>query len=154
MTDNHADQADTTDSDTNPYPDQDFGPVRTIGEEQRAFLKKKGAVEILALLADGPKRFSEIDDSLVISHGTVSSRLTEGARLGLLSEEIHYPDEGGKIKLYELTSTGRTFAEIATDHDIDETTERRKKAKERHEAVLSEFQEEIEERISENDESE
>jgi hypothetical protein len=73
--------------------------------------------------------------------------------LGLLTEEIHYPDEGGKIKLYELTSPGRTYATIAINHEIDQTTEQRKDAKERHEAALAEFQEEIEERFFESDSS-
>jgi len=66
----------------------------------RDFFEKKGAVEILAQLADGPKRFGEIDDALVVSHGTISTRLTEGAKLGLWREFITYPDDGGKIKLY------------------------------------------------------
>lgn len=145
MADNQTDEEGSTNSETSTYGDQDFGPVRALAEEELAYLQKKGAVEILAQLADGPKRFSEINDALVISHGTVATRLTEGAKIDLLNEEIHYPDEGGKQKLYELTPTRRMLADWATDHNIDETTEQRKKAKERHETALSEFQNEVEE---------
>ncbi|WP_245180768.1 hypothetical protein [Haloarcula amylovorans] len=80
-------------------------------DEIKEFFEKKGAVEILAQLSDGPKRFSEIDTAVVASHGTVANRLTEGAKLGLWKEYFHYPDDGGKTKLYELTPAAASLAE-------------------------------------------
>lgn len=109
----------------------------------RDFCAKKGAVEILAQLADGPKRFSEIDDALVVSHGTVASRLTEGAKLRLWKEYFQYPDEGGKIKLYQLNPEAKNLVEIAQKENIAETTEQKRQATEQHDKAVSNFRDEI-----------
>lgn len=109
----------------------------------RDFFEKKGAVEILAQLADDPKRFGEIDDALVVSHGTISTRLTEGAKLGLWREFIMYPDDGGKIKLYELEPAAQQFAAIAEDENISQTTEQRREANEQHATAVSNFQDKL-----------
>lgn len=107
------------------------------------FFEKKGAAEILAQLADGPKRFGEIDDALVVSHGTISTRLTKGAKLGIWAEYISYPEDGGKIKLYELESSAKRFAAIAEDANIRQTTEQLREANEKHAAAVSNFQEKV-----------
>jgi DNA-binding HxlR family transcriptional regulator len=108
-------------------------------EELREFLEMKGAVEILAQLADEPKQFSKIDDALVVSHGTIATRLTDGAKLGLWREYMIYPDDGGKIKLYQLTPEARPFAEIAQDENISDTTEQLKQANKQHTDAISNF---------------
>ena len=115
----------------------------------RDFFEKKGAVEILAQLADDPKRFGEIDDALVVSHGTISTRLTEGAKLGLWREFIMYPDDGGKIKLYELEPAAQQFAAIAEDENISQTTEQLREANEQHAAAVSNFQDKLQPEESE-----
>jgi DNA-binding HxlR family transcriptional regulator len=139
------------------YPDQNSKSVDATGDtipdhepeneidhqKVRDFFQKKGAVEILAQLADGPKRFSEIDDALVVSHGTVASRLTEGAKTGLWKEYFQYPDDGGKIKLYQLNPEAEDFADIAQHNNIAETTERKRQATEQHADAVSNFQDEI-----------
>ena len=109
----------------------------------RDFFEKKGAVEILAQLADGPKRFGEIDDALVVSHGTISTRLTEGAKLSFWREFITYLDDGGKIKLYELNPDAQHFAVIAEDENISQTTEQLRQANEQHAAAISNFQDKL-----------
>lgn len=115
-------------------------PDKEIDEEElREFLEMKGAVEILAQLADGPKQFSEINDALVVSHGTIATRLTDGAKLGLWKEYITYPDDGGKIKLYELEAEAQPLAKIAQDENISNTTEQRKQANEQHADAVSNF---------------
>ena len=107
-------------------------------DEINEFFDKKGAVEILAQLSDGPKRFSEIDTAIVASHGTISNRLTEGAKLGLWSEYFRYPDDGGKTKLYELSPAAESLADIAEEENVRETTERLREANQRHtDAVTS-----------------
>lgn len=108
-------------------------------EELKEFLEMKGAVEILAQLADEPKQFSEINDALVVSHGTIATRLTDGAKLGLWKEYMIYPDDSGKVKLYQLTSEARPFAEIAQDEDISNTTEQLKQANKQHADAISNF---------------
>ncbi len=132
------------DVDAGSYTEPDEVPERELNDKKiRDFFEKKGAVEILAQLADEPKRFSEIDDALVVSHGTVASRLTEGAKIGLWKEYFQYPDDGGKIKLYQLNPEAKDLAEIAQKEDIAETTERKRQATEQHEKAVSNFQDEI-----------
>lgn len=119
-------------------------PDKDIDEEElREFLEMKGAVEILAQLADEPKQFSEIDDALVVSHGTIATRLTDGAKLGLWKEYMIYPDDSGKIKLYQLTPEARPFAEIAQDENITNTTEQLKQANKQHADAISNFHDKL-----------
>jgi len=119
-------------------------PENEIDEEElKEFLKMKGAVEILAQLADEPKQFSEINDALVVSHGTIATRLTDGAKLGLWKEYMIYPDDGGKIKLYQLTPEARPFAETAQDENISNTTEQLKQANKQHADAISNFHNEL-----------
>ena len=115
-------------------------PDKEIDEEElKEFLEMKGAVEILAQLADEPKQFSEINDALVVSHGTIATRLTDGAKLGLWKEYMIYPDDSGKVKLYQLTPEARPFAEIAQDENINDTTEQLKQANKQHADAISNF---------------
>lgn len=96
VTDGMSDE-DRTDTNIGSYaePDGNIGADLDTAKV-RDFFEKKGAVEILAQLADGSKRFSEIDEALVVSHGTIATRLTDGAKLGLWREFMTYPDDGGK----------------------------------------------------------
>ena len=112
-------------------------------DEIKEFFEKKGAVEILAQLSDGPKRFSEIDTALVASHGTVASRLTEGAKLRLWKEYFHYPDDGGKTKLYELTPAAESLADITEEKNIRETTQQLRESKQRHTDAVASFRDKI-----------
>jgi hypothetical protein len=50
-----------------------------------------------------------------------------------------YPDDGGKIKLYQLTPEARPFAEIAQDENISDTTEQLKQANKQHADAISDF---------------
>lgn len=78
-----------------------------------------------------------------MSHGTISTRLTEGAKLGLWREFMTYPDDGGKIKLYELEPTAQQFAATAEDENISQATEQRREANEQHAAAVSNFQDKL-----------
>lgn len=108
--------------------------------EVQALLKKKGTPEILTQLADEPKRFGEINRALHLSHGTVSKRLNEGARLKLWTEEIRYPSEGGKEKRYQLTDDGRSLAKLAKDENIGETTKQMREVSRQHADAVANFQ--------------
>jgi DNA-binding HxlR family transcriptional regulator len=112
-------------------------------EEINDFFEKKAAVEILAQLSDGPKRFNEIDTAIVASHGTISSRLTEGAKLGLWDEYFQYPDDGGKTKLYDLTPAAKHLAELAEEKNIRETTEQLREIDQRHANAVSAFRDKV-----------
>lgn len=137
-------QEDTSESDIGSYSKPEATPAKKLNEDEiQDFFNKKGAIEILAQLADGPKRFSEIDNALVVSHGTVANRLTKGVKLNLWREYFSYPDDGGKIKLYELEPEAEYFAEITKEEEIDKTTERKQAVHKKHEQAVSNFQDRI-----------
>jgi len=128
VTDGMSDE-DRTDTNIGSYaePDGNIGADLDTAKV-RDFFEKKGAVEILAQLADGSKRFSEIDEALVVSHGTIATRLTDGAKLGLWREFMTYPDDGGKIKLYELVPGAQHLAALTEDENIGQTTKQLRQA--------------------------
>lgn len=131
-------------SEAGSYSEPDETPTKEYDKEKlQDFFKKKGTVEILAQLAEGPKRFSVIDDALTVSHGTVANRLTDGIKLDLWREYITYPDDGGKIKLYELEPEAEHLAMVAKEENIDETTEQKRAAYAQHEAAISNFRNRI-----------
>ncbi len=135
---------DATDTNIGTYAEPDDTTGAYLNTEQvRDFFEKKGAVEILAQLADGSKRFSEIDEALVVSHGTVATRLTDGAKLGLWREFMTYPDDGGKIKLYELAPEAQPLATVAKDENISQTTEQLRQANEQHADAIENFRDKI-----------
>jgi DNA-binding HxlR family transcriptional regulator len=125
-------------SEPDPVNKEDFG-----NDEIKEFFGRKGAVEIFAQLSNGPKRFSEIDSADIASHGIISTRLTEGARLGVWSEYFHYPDDGGKTKLYELSPAAESLADTATEENIRETTEQLREANQRHTDAVATFRDKI-----------
>ncbi len=135
---------DRTDTNIGSYaePDGNIGADLDTAKV-RDFFEKKGTAEILAQLADGSKRFSEIDEALVVSHGTIATRLTDGAKLGLWREFMTYPDDGGKIKLYELAPGAQHLAAIAEDENIGQTTEQLRQAHEQHADAVTNFRDKI-----------
>lgn len=136
-----------------PQPDEVSRPPLD-NDKINDFFQKKGAVEILAQLSDGPKRFREINTTVVASHGTVADRLTEGAKLRIWDEYFHYPDDGGKIKLYELNPQAGPLANLTEDENIRQTTEQLRKSKERHTDAVTTVQDKIQGLQSKNDQSE
>lgn len=132
-------------------PDVTTTTPRTLDDLETAdiveFLSRKGTIEVLVELSDGPKRFKEINDAVIASQGTVSKRLTEGARLKLWAEYFSYPDEGGKLKLYQLTPAGETLADLAIANNLDKTTKTRQRAEVEHDTAVSEFHIDVEERL-------
>lgn len=135
---------DDTDPEIGTYSEPDQVNSENLEKDEiKKFFEKKGAVEILAQLSDGPKRFSEIDTKIVASHGTISSRLTEGAKLGLWSEYFRYPDDGGKTKLYELSPAAESLADIAEEENIRETTEQLREIDQRHTDAVATFRDKI-----------
>jgi DNA-binding HxlR family transcriptional regulator len=123
-------------------------------DEIKDFFQKKGAVEILAQLSDGPKRFSEINSTVVASHGTVATRLTEGAKLRIWDEYFRYPDDGAKTKLYELNPVAESLAHLTEEENIRETTEQLRKSKERHTDAVTTVQDKMQALQLEGDQSE
>ncbi len=130
--------------DNKSHTEPDEIPERDLDRKKiNDFFEKKGAVEILAQLAEEPKRFSQIDNALVVSHGTIANRLTDGVKLNLWKEYFHYPDDGGKIKLYQLNPEAQDLAKIAQHENIAETMEHKRQATEQHDEAVSNFQDKI-----------
>lgn len=124
------------------YPEPD--PKDIDRHDVQEFLEKKAAVEILSQLATGPKEFNEIESALTASHGTIASRLTEGARIGLWLEEFQYPQDGGKTKLYFLNPAARDLAVAAVDIEIPQTNHYLSEIADLHEEKLDEFRSTVE----------
>lgn len=127
---------------TTQQPPPDTASSELDVQKAETLLHKKGAVEILVLLADGPKQFTEINDTLTISRATVSDRLSAGGGL-LWGEYISYTDDDDKVKLYQLSPEAEYLAELALEERIDETAESLRRAKRQHEHALASFRDRV-----------
>lgn len=84
----------------------DYEPCDTIEE----FLRSKGAVDLLALLHERPRTYSEIESEIEITSSTITNRRDDAADLGLLTVEVASDDHGTK-KVYVLTDLGEFLAD-------------------------------------------
>ncbi|GAA0266347.1 MULTISPECIES: hypothetical protein [Halobacterium] len=69
------------------------------------FLQRKGAVEMLVLLHDGPMTYSEIEPEIDVTSSTIIERRDDAAKLGLLTVSLGQGDVGTK-KVHDLTDMG------------------------------------------------
>lgn len=74
-------------------------------DELEAFLRKKGATELVAEIGTGTATFNALVDAVAVSGSTVSSRLSEGVEREVFTVS-HRPTEHGTEKRYELTILG------------------------------------------------
>lgn len=81
---------------------------------------RKGSIEILVQLGEGPKRFSEFKPVIPISTSTLSRRLKEGVKDGVWEQSLEEQDDGSSVKIYELTEKGEKFYEVAEELEIPE----------------------------------
>lgn len=116
-------------------------PLDTDGLED--FFSKKGAIEVLILLAENPKPFQRINDMLPVSRTTVSKRLSEGVSHGLWGEEIIYFDNDKRIKLYRLDTEATDIADIVREKNAYETYMKYFRAKSDYEEEISNIKREI-----------
>ncbi len=80
-------------------------------ERTLAVVGAKWTLPIIRDLLDGPRRFSELERSLVgASPKLISARLRELERLGMVSRTVH-PDVPPRV-VYALTAQGRSFRPI------------------------------------------
>lgn len=126
-----------------------IAPNNLNQEELNEFLSKKGATELLILLAKGPKPFKRLNDIIPVSRTTVSNRLSEGVSLGLWGEDILYFDDNKKVKLYRLGSEVNELVDILTEKDAYESYMSYIRAKNEYENLTDNIRAEIEERILE-----
>ena len=75
--------------------------------DKREFVRRAGTIEILCELSDGEKSFGELKE-LGISSGTLSKRLKEAIKLGLIKQEVRHEKDALKPKIvYQLTEEGK-----------------------------------------------
>ena len=86
----------------------------------RAFLKavsRVGGYEILAALANGPLRFTKIQDIADVSPRTLSGRLKEMIACDMLVRTV-YAEVPPKVE-YKLTETGLRVFELISELNLD-----------------------------------
>ena len=87
-------------------------------DELEAFLRKKGAAELITEIGTGTATFNALVDVVAVSGSTVSSRLSEGVKRDVLTVS-HRPTEHGTEKRYELTTLGRRVYDWAVQTEFE-----------------------------------
>lgn len=91
----------------------------TMGlDELEAFLRKKGAAELITEIGTGTATFNALVDAVSVSSSTVSSRLSEGVDREVFSVS-HSPTEHGTEKRYGLTILGRRIYDWAEQTEFE-----------------------------------
>jgi hypothetical protein len=91
----------------------------TMGlDELEAFLRKKGAAELITEIGTGTATFNALVDAVAVSGSTVSSRLSEGVERDVFTVS-HRPTEHGTEKRYELTILGHRVYDWAVQTEFE-----------------------------------
>jgi DNA-binding HxlR family transcriptional regulator len=85
-----------------------FGMCPYVTAQQ--LLSGKWAILILHVLADGPKRFHEIQEEIDITQATLTTHLKHLESEGLLTRHV-YPEVPLRVE-YKLTDIGREFEPV------------------------------------------
>lgn len=113
------------------------------------FFSKKGAIEVLILLAENPKPFKRINDLIPASQTTVSKRLSEGVSLGLWGEDVLYFDDNKRVNLYRLDAEANKIADVVREKEGYETYMQYLRAKNNFEEASSEIKNKIVQKVNE-----
>jgi len=77
--------------------------------DEKAYLQRKGSIDLLFELENMPKSFNELEETLRFSPNTILSRLREAQRLGLIKEEL-FREKSGRARIkYKLTDKGKNL---------------------------------------------
>jgi len=87
-------------------------------DDLEAFLRKKGAAELITEIGTGTATFNALERSVAVSGSTVSSRLSEGVERDVFTVS-HKPTEHGTEKRYELTILGRRVYDWAVQTEFE-----------------------------------
>jgi hypothetical protein len=87
-------------------------------DELEAFLRKKGAAELVTEIGTGTATFNALVDAVAVSGSTVSSRLSEGVDHDVFTVS-HRPTEHGTEKRYALTILGRRIYDWAEQTEFE-----------------------------------
>ena len=100
-----------------------------------AFLRKKGALEIVVEIGHGSATFQDIDDAVLVSSSTVATRLQEGVEKDLL-EVTHRPTDHGTQKRYTLTRVGTRVVARVREIDLETTVRKLQRLQRERETKL------------------
>lgn len=91
--------------DGEPSDGEESGAGDEEDSDLMTFLQKRGAVELMATVDTEGVRYKEMEESVGVSHDTLSKHLTQAEHLGLIeTEQIH--GERGRSHKYVLTPLG------------------------------------------------
>lgn len=127
----------------------DINPYQVPG-----FLAKKGALEVILLLADGPKTFEKLDDLSTVSRSTVSNRLTEASKIALVGQDTIYIKGDKKVRPYRLGIMGLICVEKANESGISKIFEKLYDARVEYRNKLPEFENRIDSEFAPEEEEE
>ncbi|MCD2200965.1 hypothetical protein LPA44_13830 [Halobacterium sp. KA-4] len=88
-----------------------------------AYLRRKGALEVLIEIGLGSATFQNVDEAVLVSSSTVSNRLQEGVENELI-EVTHRPIDHGTQKRYTLTTVGTRVVNRVREIDLDKTVQK------------------------------
>lgn len=122
-------------------------------EKVAGFFNKKGAVEMLLMLADSPKPFETLNKVMTVSRSTVSNRLTQASKIGLIGEDTVHLLNDKKVRPYRLSIIGLICVEIANECGVSDAFEQWYDKRKNYRSKLVEFSEEIEDQFIEDEET-
>lgn len=98
---------------TGPIPEQE-SENGVAAEELTGYLSRKGAVELFCEIESGGSRFNELARALDISTTTLSKRLGEGQKVGLIQMKAMRGEQGA-VHTYTFTESGRAVGHYLID---------------------------------------
>jgi len=83
-------------------------------------LERKGTVQIIVEIGYASKTFDQIEETVLVSSSTVSTRLKQGVDTDLF-EITHRTVDHGTQKRYELTHAGKIILNLIQELEVDST---------------------------------
>jgi DNA-binding HxlR family transcriptional regulator len=111
----------------------------TMGlDDLEAFLRKKGAPELITEIGRGTATFNELAETVAVSGSTVSARLSEGVDHEIFAVS-HQPTEHGTEKRYTLTLLGRRIYDWAEKTEFDRKVRELRRIRQERETVFEQM---------------
>lgn len=111
----------------------------TMGlDDLEAFLRKKGAPELITEVGRGTATFNELAETVAVSGSTVSSRLSDGVKHDIFVVS-HQPTEHGTEKRYKLTMLGRRIYDWAEKTEFDRKVRELRRIRHERETVFEQL---------------
>jgi len=99
-------------------------------------LESKATIQIIMEIGSGSQPFDNINENVLASSSTISTRLTDGVKTDLFSIE-HRPTDHGTQKRYRLTENGETVLRLIQELDVDAAVRNYQRAARRYEQATT-----------------